>query len=85
MLGEYLGFKDGEAVINNEPYLIPLLSFYSDDVMNYTIGNPDYIYPNKYITEISDEAFEVWIKGSNHMSYTDLPLFSPLLSNMLGG
>ncbi len=83
MLGEYRSNGDGEIVINEEPYPLPLLNFYSEYVMNELIDNPEYVYPNKYISSISPKAFEICIRGSNHMSYTDLPLFSPLLENQL--
>lgn len=85
MLGEYRLNKNGDIVINNEPYPLPLLNFYSEYVINELIADPEYVYPNKYISSISSNAFEVCIKGSNHMSYTDLPLFSPLLANQLSG
>lgn len=85
MLGEYQGFKNGEPIINNEPYTVPLLSFYSQLVVDQLEANPDYIYPNRYLSSISSDAFEVCITGSGHMSYTDLPLFSPMLANMLSG
>jgi dienelactone hydrolase len=85
MLGEYRSIGGEDPVINDEPYLLPLLNFYSEYVINELLANPEYIYPNKYITSISQNAFETYIKGSNHMSYTDLPLFSPILARQLSG
>lgn len=85
MLGEYRINRDGDIVINNEPYPLPLLNFYSEYVIKEIIADSEHVYPNKYISSISSNAFEVCIKGSNHMSYTDLPLFSPLLANKLSG
>jgi len=85
MLGEYRGIANGQPVLNDEPYPLPLLSFYSEYVMDAIEAEPDYVSPNQYISLISPEAFEICIKGSNHMSYTDLPLFSPLLANVLSG
>ncbi len=85
MLGEKKGIVDGEVVLNDEPYPLPLLNFYSEYVVNELAADPDYIYPNQFITSLSPVAFEVCIKGSNHMSYTDLPLFSPMLAEMLSG
>ena len=85
MLGEYRMAMNGDIVINNEPYPLPLLNFYSEYVVNELIANPEYVYPNKYISSISTDAFEVYMKGSNHMSYTDLSMFSPLLANQLAG
>lgn len=85
MLGEERGIVDGEVILNDEPYPLPLLNFYSDYVIKELVANPDYIYPNKYLTSISPAAYEVCIKGSNHMSYTDLPFFCPLLADQLSG
>lgn len=85
MLGEYRSNEDGEPVINKEPYPLPLLNFYSEYVINELVADPEYVYPNRYISSISKNAFETYIKGSNHMSYTDLPLFSPLLASQLSG
>lgn len=85
MLGEYRANGDGEPIINGEPFHIPMLNFYSEYVINEIIEKPEYVYPNKYISSISPQAFEVCIKGSNHMSYTDLPLFSPFLAKKLSG
>jgi len=85
MLGEYKANGDGEPTIKEEPYHIPLLNFYSEYVINEIVDKPEYVYPNKYISSISPQAFEVCIKGSNHMSYTDLPLFSPFLAKQLSG
>lgn len=85
MLGEYRSNGEGEPVMNEEPYPRPLLNFYSEYVINELTANPEYEYPNRVISSISQEAFETCIKGSGHMSYTDLPLFSPFLANQLSG
>lgn len=85
MLGEYKRNGDGVIKLNEEPYPLPLLNFYSEYVINELKANPEYVYSNQYISSISSTAFETFIKGSNHMSYTDLPLFSPLLASQLSG
>lgn len=85
MLGEYHMNADGVIEMNEEPYPLPLLNFYSEYVMNELAANPDYVYSNQYISSISSRAFETTIEGSNHMSYTDLPLFSPFLASQLSG
>lgn len=85
MLGEYQMNGDGMITMNEEPYPLPLLNFYSEYVMNELNANPEYVYSNQYISSISSKAFETTIRGSNHMSYTDLPLFSPLLASQLSG
>ncbi len=85
MLGEYSPNANLEPVLNDVPYTLPLLNFYSEYVINELKADPEYIYPNKFISSISPMAFEVSIQGTNHMSYTDLPLFSPLLAKQLSG
>jgi len=85
MLGEFHMNGDGIIEMNEEPYPLPLLNFYSEYVMNELKANPEYVYSNQYISSISSKAFETTIKGSNHMSYTDLPLFSPFLASQLSG
>lgn len=85
MLGEYRMNSDGVIEMNEEPYPLPILNFYSEYVMNELKANPEYVYVNQYMSSISSRAFETTIKGSNHMSYTDLPLFSPFLASQLSG
>jgi dienelactone hydrolase len=85
MLGEYTLNSVGGPAMTEEPYPLPLLNFYSEYVLRELEADPDYVYPNRFITSISPQAFEVSIKGTNHMSYTDLPLFSPFLASQLSG
>ena len=37
----------------------------------------------KHIIATAPQAYEVHLAGTNHMSFTDLPLISPLLVNMI--
>lgn len=85
LLGEERGIVEGEVILTDEPYPLPLLNFYSDYVIKELASQPDYVYPNKYLTSISPTAYEICIRGSNHMSYTDLPFFCPLLADQLSG
>lgn len=85
MLGEYDLNEKGDTVINDVPYPLPLLNFYSEYVLTELEKDPDYVYVNQYISSISTDAYETCIKGTNHMSYTDLPLFSPFLASQLSG
>lgn len=85
MLGEYYMSEKGDTVMNEVPYPVPLLNFYSEYVLTELENDPDYVYVNQYISSISTDAYETCIKGTNHMSYTDLPLFSPFLASQLSG
>ena len=43
-----------------------------------------YRYSNNVILKNADEAFSTYFVNSDHMNFTDLPLFSPTLAKMLG-
>lgn len=85
MLGEYVGFENGDYVINPEPYPVPILQVYTDNVKLQLEELPDYEFVNEIVSATAPAYYEVWIKGTNHMSLTDLILFSPFLVNMIEG
>ncbi|CAM4310908.1 alpha/beta hydrolase family protein [Paenibacillus typhae] len=66
----------------NEAYTIPLLNIYSDDVWKQLGKNSAYA-ANQTADQNFTEVYSVHFQGANHMSLTDLPLFSPILANML--
>lgn len=83
LLGEELAYKNGETIINQEPYPIPMLDIFGEDHYTRALklnGN----YANFIITENSDSVTDVMIKNSGHLNFTDLPLFSPILAKQLG-
>lgn len=98
MLGEQLGLVECEPyefegieyrekyVINEEPYTVPLLSIDNQEhhdsrLEAKKIGMP---YANNTILENALDGYETYFANAGHMNYTDLPLFSPFLANMLG-
>ncbi len=86
MLGEETGVKDGVIQINQEPYETPLLSIdselhHQDRAEAKEVG---YVYANDVVLEHASKGYETWFKGSAHMNFTDLPLFSPMLAKLLG-
>lgn len=83
MIGEYVDFKDGDYVCNKEPYPVPILNVYTDTVMDQLAQYPDYQFINRVASATAPASFEVSIKGANHMSLTDLPLFSPFLVSII--
>ncbi len=87
LLGEYEGFKEGRPVINNRPYTVPLLSIYTDDMLSgfAKAAASGIVVPRDIISKNVNSSFEVSISGTNHMSLTDLPLFSPVLVSMISG
>lgn len=89
LLGETLEVEDGRSVINKEIYPVPLLSIYSDTMKNLMDDvketDPDLVLPQEYILDTAPNSHVVYIKGTNHLSLTDLPLVSPVLANMING
>ncbi|WP_442600064.1 alpha/beta hydrolase family protein [Neobacillus sp. D3-1R] len=87
LLGEYLEVENGKPIINKDIYPVPLLSIYSDTMKNLMddVTDPSIVLPQQYISDTAPDAYEVYIKGTNHLSLTDLPLVSPVLANLING
>ena len=86
MLGEYLDVENGEFVIRDEPYTIPVLEFnnwesYIDLEQYLSEGGR---YPNTELIGHASDGFSTTVRDTKHMDFTDLPLLSPFLGNMLG-
>lgn len=84
MLGEYEGYADGQYIYNRTPYPVPLLDVNSEQVYE---GAKSYIgqqYVNFYVGDHAADFHEVVFENSGHLNFTDLPLVSPILANMLG-
>jgi dienelactone hydrolase len=83
MIGEEIGFENGQAVLNAEPYPVPLLNLYNDSHYEQArqLGTA---YSNLSVGAHAVEAYDVVIRGSGHLNFTDLPISSPALARMLG-
>ncbi len=83
MIGEELGFENGQAALNADPYPVPLLNLYNESHYEDAkeLGEA---YNNLSASTRGVEAYDVVIRGSGHLNFTDLPLFSPALAHMLG-
>ena len=86
MLGEIMGVEAGIDIVRADAYDVPLLIFYNEehDKERKDTEKNGGIYVNNVILNNAKEGFATCIKGSGHMNYTDLPLFSPVLADMLG-
>ena len=83
MLGEQFGYVNGEYDFYDEEYPVPLLAVNNEE--HYFEGQSltDW-YVNIWVLANAKDAKYTYFKGSGHMNFTDLPLFSPALANMLG-
>lgn len=83
MIGEEIAFENGQGVLTTEVYPVPLLNLYNDS--HYEDANLEgTAYNNLSASVNAVEAYDVVIRGSGHLNFTDLPLFSPTLAGMLG-
>lgn len=73
-----------DFIARDEDFTIPLLNIYSDDVWEQLESNSTYV-ANKLNNEHFKDAYTTHLKGAKHLSLTDLPLFSPILANILQG
>ena len=86
MLGEYIGVENGEMLVRDDPYTVPVLDLNNWESYN---NNEEYIargfpYPNVEVVGHAADGFSVGIRDSRHMDFTDLPLLSPFLGKVLG-
>ena len=83
MLGEEFSYINGVYDFYDEAYPVPLLSVSNEE--HYFDGQElaDW-YVNSWVLANAKDAKHTYFKGSGHMNFTDLPLFSPVLANMLG-
>lgn len=83
MIGEEIALENGQSVLNTASYPVPLLNLYNEthyaDAM--AAGGS---YNNLSASSHAAEAYDVVIRGSGHLNFTDLALFSPTLARMLG-
>jgi dienelactone hydrolase len=85
LLGDYVDFIDGQEVVNGEPYPVPLLIIYSDDMMRVIAKNDarGNTIASRQVTASTANAYEIHLAGTNHLSLTDLSLTSPFLVGMI--
>jgi dienelactone hydrolase len=87
LFGEYLDYVNGKYVLNDEPYPVPILIVYSDDMVRLmdAVKDPEAVaqIAVKHVAATARHAYEVHLAGTNHMSLTDLPLVSPLFVTII--
>lgn len=87
MLGEIVAVENGKNVYNEDAYTVPVLDFMKEK--DYTEreqykkenGMP---YVNEFVMAHAENGKTIVFQNAGHMDFTDLPLISPTLANMLG-
>lgn len=87
LFGEYVDVVDGKEVLNHSLFPVPIMTLLSEDMAQRiaAIPNADERVAVQYISATAPQAYEIVFPGTNHMSFTDLPLVSPLLASLLNG
>lgn len=85
MLGE-ISLCDDKIVSDTTPYPVPVLSFNNEEHQNECdeARKSGYDYVNNTVMDNAEEGFTTCISETEHMDYTDLPMFSPFLAKELG-
>ncbi len=83
MLGEQLGFENGEYIHYEEAYPVPLLSVESQS-HHEQADMYAALYVNNEVLKNAVNGHRIYFADSAHMNFTDLPLFSPVLAGLLG-
>jgi dienelactone hydrolase len=83
--GEYVGVVNGKPVLNNTPYPVPILIIVSDALAPSMAVIPDAadFIALKHVVATAPHAYEIDIAGTNHLSFTDLALSSPILTFLM--
>ena len=86
MLGEETGVEGGVVTINEEPYETPLFAIANEEHHRQEMEavQNSYAYANNIVMKNATCGYETYFKNAGHMNFTDLPLISPFLANILG-
>ncbi|PKL28263.1 MAG: hypothetical protein CVV46_07150 [Spirochaetae bacterium HGW-Spirochaetae-2] len=83
MMGETIGYSDGVEQFELQMYPKTILNVFNEDHAKQAKALGD-SYSNTYMHNRSDLSYQTVVLGSGHLNFTDLPLVSPVLANLLG-
>ena len=83
MMGETGAYVDAKESYIETAYPKPILNVFNEDhfIQEQELGNQ---YSNTYMHQNAENSYQVVVKGSGHLNFTDLPLVSPFLASLLG-
>lgn len=81
--GTMMGERTGLNTLYEETYPTPILNFFAEDHYEQAISQ-DTPYANLVIHENNPLSYQVVIRSSGHLNFTDLPHHSPILASLLG-
>lgn len=89
LLGDITGVHGGAFVFESEPFPVPVLNVYTDDIwwrlQDAPESLPQYGGNLRLLASEDERVVNVHVAGSRHLGLTDLALTSPLLTRLLNG
>lgn len=76
---------NGEFVIDDAKYPIPVLNIYTDSSWSFLSSLPQYAKNVELLSGLDEDSFNLYLEGAGHLSLTDLSLASPILTRILNG
>lgn len=77
------GVKDGEYIMDDSDYEIPILNVYSDASYSHLHEWKQYRNNVKFLESENENYVNIYYEGAGHMGLCDLSLSSPILAGML--
>ncbi len=84
LIGDIIGINDNKEVITEEPFNKPLMQMYGSLFLSNEGKESGYLPNIMAFNNASKDAYNLVLKESGHLNFTDLPRISPFLAGMLG-
>lgn len=83
LLGEAINFVDGKEILIEDAYPIPILDIFNEEHYQNALENKS-VYANMVMANNAAHGKQTVFKKAGHLNFTDLPMFSPFLADILG-